>query len=523
MKRLITLLVLVCLSSVLFAQRGTYENPVKVLKDLKSEHKTASFAQQNETNDEIKLLKPNYTRGKIWVNDSILSYKANGADWELTEDFKVLLRDDYGNMTNGITGFYNPFTDMWSKKDTITATYNGPGMNLKYMKKPWNSNTQQWADTSYYNENNENGQWMINLSRYWDPVQNKFLSGNKAYMTLDDEGHYLSKTVYTWGVNHQQWFPDKKQTYTYDDAGNKIRELGQIWSYETEAWADYSQNVFSYDENGNLEQLLTQNWISGIQEWRNNSLSLYTRDGNGKITERLVRKWNSQTEEWVNDKRYLYSYDDSGNLLNRISQNWNIGTEEWDNDRQWLMSNYEQGIPKQTVYQNWDKGTGEWQNDLQFFIELDESGNYTQQLQQNWNTEAGEWENTAQWFSDYDEQGNITQDLFQTWNNQEGSWENVFRTDYFWSEFETSGISDMNTKLVRIYPNPVTDKITIENAAAASGLMNVSILTVRGRLIKTAALNGQKSIIDLSGLSKGSYILHVETDKGTYTTKIIKL
>jgi len=166
--------------------------------------------------------------------------------------------------------------------------------------------------------------------------------------------------------------------------------------------------------------------------------------------------------------------------------------------------------------------TGKWENNLKFFKSYDDSGNLTQALQQNWNNETEKWENTGQSFYSYDEHENFTQYLYQIWDKQTGEWKNGFKYDYYWSVFETSGIAGINETNIRIYPNPVTDNMIIESDAATN-LISVKIMTVTGRLAKTALLNGRKSRIDVSGLSKGTYILHVETDKGTYSTKVVKL
>ena len=525
MKRLFTLLTLACLSTLLFAQRGTYENPDKVLKDLQLDQKTESFATQNETSDGFKLLKPNYTRGKMWVNDSILNYKANGSEWYLTGRFNVLLRDEYGNMTIARSAFLNPSTDVWENQDTITASYKGPGDLLTYTEKSWNPHTQQWADTSYYYEIDENGQWSTTFRRIWDFNSNTLILGYKDYVTLDENGNHSAKTKYDWNTTINGWYPEEKWTYTYDDSGNRTQTLDQIWDVTTENWDNKYLTTFTYDESGNLEEMLTQSWDRTSEQWKNNAQTFYSHDGNGNLTERIDQLWSSVTNDWINDSKYSSTYDDSGKKLTWLFQSWLSESEDWGNVWQWFFSYDEQGNPTQNVKQRWNFDTGEWENEVQFFISYDDSGNWIQQLQQNWNTDAGKWENTGQSLSSYDEQGNLTEEVFQMWNPQTEEWGNVLKSVYYWSEFDASdisGINNLNELSVKIYPNPVTDNITLERDGS-SGLMNVSLLTVTGRLIKTAVLTGQKSSMDLSGLSKGTYILHIETDKGTYSTKIVKL
>jgi hypothetical protein len=88
----------------------------------------------------------------------------------------------------------------------------------------------------------------------------------------------------------------------------------------------------------------------------------------------------------------------------------------------------------------------------------------------------------------------------------------------------TVGVVEIeNTLSLRIYPNPTTGLLTIENGKLTIG--NIRIYDMYGRMVETGhALPSQdvRTTIDISHLPSGSYLLKIETEQGTATTKVIK-
>lgn len=83
----------------------------------------------------------------------------------------------------------------------------------------------------------------------------------------------------------------------------------------------------------------------------------------------------------------------------------------------------------------------------------------------------------------------------------------------------TTGLaSEENPKACKIYPNPVTNTLTIESLQNST----IDILTIQGRLIKTFSTEGNKAIIDVSSFSCGVYIVEIKTEKGIEVRKFVK-
>jgi hypothetical protein len=77
-----------------------------------------------------------------------------------------------------------------------------------------------------------------------------------------------------------------------------------------------------------------------------------------------------------------------------------------------------------------------------------------------------------------------------------------------------AGINDVADVNFSIYPNPASDKLTVN----AEGLREVSILDVAGRTVATSATN----VVDLTSLSAGVYMVRVVTANGTASQKFVK-
>lgn len=75
---------------------------------------------------------------------------------------------------------------------------------------------------------------------------------------------------------------------------------------------------------------------------------------------------------------------------------------------------------------------------------------------------------------------------------------------------------------ITVYPSPATDRLQISNPENKSGNMTVSIMDLKGELIRDKQLINTNDFIELNELNSGSYILHIETDGKVAIKKFIK-
>ncbi len=81
----------------------------------------------------------------------------------------------------------------------------------------------------------------------------------------------------------------------------------------------------------------------------------------------------------------------------------------------------------------------------------------------------------------------------------------------------TIGISNEVLNNVRVYPNPTTGLVQIENAQNAS----IMVYNVIGELVAAVRNANQYNTIDLSGLHNGTYMMQIVSDNAVKTQKII--
>jgi hypothetical protein len=77
-----------------------------------------------------------------------------------------------------------------------------------------------------------------------------------------------------------------------------------------------------------------------------------------------------------------------------------------------------------------------------------------------------------------------------------------------------TSVQKLNTKdkIVSIFPNPTTNKLSVKLLRTDRRILNLQILDVQGRIMK----NFTEKEIDVSGLSKGIYIIRLELDNNEW-------
>jgi hypothetical protein len=85
----------------------------------------------------------------------------------------------------------------------------------------------------------------------------------------------------------------------------------------------------------------------------------------------------------------------------------------------------------------------------------------------------------------------------------------------------TTGIKALTAESVKVYPNPVSDRLTVETPYA---IRNITVTDISGRAIIRVEESGVKSAtISTDRLAKGIYMLSVETEEGKTAKKIVKI
>ncbi|NLJ81806.1 MAG: T9SS type A sorting domain-containing protein, partial [Bacteroidales bacterium] len=94
-----------------------------------------------------------------------------------------------------------------------------------------------------------------------------------------------------------------------------------------------------------------------------------------------------------------------------------------------------------------------------------------------------------------------------------------------WELSYTSGVSAIDELKARshslyVFPNPATDQVYIEHLQDI--IKEMYVYNLLGKQVKYFNVNNTKTTLSISDLSKGIYFLHIQTDKGIETKKIVK-
>ncbi|MBC8004760.1 MAG: T9SS type A sorting domain-containing protein [Verrucomicrobia bacterium] len=93
------------------------------------------------------------------------------------------------------------------------------------------------------------------------------------------------------------------------------------------------------------------------------------------------------------------------------------------------------------------------------------------------------------------------------------------KVNYVWNVAEYTPVNGLINALIKLFPNPVTTKLTIQTPDM-KGFVITDLVGRIMRNIKLQALNSTQ--IDLDDFKSGMYIIKVETSNGTYTSKFLK-
>jgi hypothetical protein len=75
---------------------------------------------------------------------------------------------------------------------------------------------------------------------------------------------------------------------------------------------------------------------------------------------------------------------------------------------------------------------------------------------------------------------------------------------------------------IEVYPNPASDKITINGLNSAMKINAVKITNMEGKVIKTVDVSSPSMEVSLNGVDNGIYFVVVEHANGTETVKFVK-
>ena len=88
-----------------------------------------------------------------------------------------------------------------------------------------------------------------------------------------------------------------------------------------------------------------------------------------------------------------------------------------------------------------------------------------------------------------------------------------------------TAVVNVNGKLsgISLYPNPAVDNVNVLGLETVSGAKTITLSSMNGATVYTHTFNdGEKTVVPVNGLSKGVYMLNINTTDGVATFKLTK-
>jgi len=372
----------------------------------------------------------------------------------------------------------------------------------------WDTNIPGWKPsqktiyTGYDANNNATG----TVSQNWDG--SAWVNSVQHNYTYDANNNRIVDLNQRWNGN--TWVISLRFISTYDASNNLTSELSQDWNGIE--WVNFTQIKYTYDANNNMIGYLFQQW-NGIA-LENSYQSVSTYDANNNVTCQTLQSWNGSA--WVNAIQYISIHDVYNNLTSYTNLNWDGTT--WVNSYQ---SNYTYDANNNLTYSltlKWDGNA--WVNSKQENDTYDVNNNRTSLLTQNWAYDT--WWKSLQFVFVYDPDNFILSAARKSWGINDVNPYSGDSTNYYF-HLITTGINKLNQKEnFSIYPNPATDKITLTTGSLMPGETIITILNLKGQIIKEASFRNHKQVdLNVSSISKGIYLLKISSGTGVETKKLV--
>ena len=81
---------------------------------------------------------------------------------------------------------------------------------------------------------------------------------------------------------------------------------------------------------------------------------------------------------------------------------------------------------------------------------------------------------------------------------------------------DVTSINENISDKVEVYPNPLKDKVTV----MAEQMKSLTVTNMTGQVVMRQDVDTDETILDLSELNSGLYILNIETESGVMTRQI---
>jgi len=333
------------------------------------------------------------------------------------------------------------------------------------------SNWQQWGGTDYYY--NSNGTENTNISRFYYGG-NTWIDNERITSYYDISGEKITSRYFAQGIGT---FPDTttRILYEYNSFGQLTSETGQ--HYFPGYWKNDRRTVYSYfPGTGKVNVRQYEWWNNSLNEWIPISKMVFTHSS--QQTQFIYYVWNGT--EWYIEGRTIISFNPNDQPVEELNENWS-GFYWTPGSKTLYTYNYFGKVSDMGLY---------YYSADEHDYQPGDSVHYTFNMDQSINSMTS-----------------------MNYDNQAEVWSNIRRDRYAYNS-QLAIEEEIETTLL-VYPNPATDKITIQTSETGSLILT----DVQGNILRILA---QPGLVDISELAGGIYYIRLQTSKGIETKPFVK-
>ncbi len=442
----------------------------------------------------------------------------------------------------------------------------------------------QWINTykkefSY----NANGDLIQLIASYWITVTSNWIQNYKYEHSFDTNRNRIKDIIFRWEISTSNWTPSDKTEYSYDAIGNTIQLTNSKWNTEVGNWTPSEKHDWIYDAKGNNILHTSSEWDTIISSWLPVYKNEMTYDINGNSSLDIASIWETGTSAWKASNKYENTYDTEGNRILSITSVWETSTNTWE-DRNKYEINYDTiGNRIQDTYSKWDLNNNIWviihsdkltydlkgniikkyiydrtvstynaEEEIEF--SYDENGNLVKEIYRLVQGESDmypypEYKIETSYnnliASDqliippyyvvsvladaevYPEKHMIISYVEyigpSQWSSEDvedSVWVIYSSGKLYYSELNITGIIDISSGVIKIYPNPTSEFIMVDLSSRTQSAL-IELFDMQGRKLMLKEISGNEKV-SLEGLKSGMYLYKLNVNGKVQNGKLVK-
>lgn len=453
-----------------------------------------------------------------------------------------------------------------SAKLKTEINYNSSGNPVLTTTYAWNTQNNTWNTTARskkeYTYNNENlltlekttgielgYTYLTGEVRYgYDALGRKILTAsyddqgrgkNKTELAFDANNNIILKAVYTWNSSGNTWQGSGKSEYAFDANGNKTLEMSSVWDYTNNVWQyTGTKYEFTFDANNNKTLNSSYYWDSTTKTWKGSNKEVITYNANNQKTLYIKSIWNVTTSSWNENQKTAFTYNSKGLVI--LELNSTFSSNVWTMTSRYVYYYSTANLLRLIQYDTYSKNFSYWHfiyRDKYFyskrnFVDYAKSETLSlnmsaKKLAKGLNTKLEAFilptnllNRTVSWTSS--NQNVATVDTYGTVSALENGTAIITAktndgklsascTIVVGAPVQTSINSSKDNGTFSVYPNPANAQITV---VSDNLIEQLSIYNLQGLLVKEIFTSGKSEVIDITNLSKNTYIIKCRTNTG---------